>query len=49
MGKEKISIKVKGSLAQVKKAIRGLSAQPEEKTTPLRSADARERLKKAKV
>jgi hypothetical protein len=47
---EKISIKIKGNLAQVKKAIRKLgTAQPEEKETPLRYADARARLKKAKV
>jgi hypothetical protein len=43
---EKISIKIKGNLAQVKKAIRKLSPAEPAKEIPLRSADARARLKK---
>jgi hypothetical protein len=46
----KVKISVKGNISDVKKAIRKMVAAPEPtKETPLRSADAYARLKKAKV
>jgi hypothetical protein len=45
----KVKISVKGNINDVKKAIRKMAAAPEvTKETPLRSADAFTRLKKAR-
>lgn len=45
----KVSIKVKGTAAGVKKALAHVLDAPVERTTPLREADFRQRTKQGKV